>query len=262
MPSLSHMSASSLASAMLTARKVFSWILAVSATRVEEHGNDRVDDLAVQELGAPAALVGHARDQLRRVLDRVPVVARVDALRRVAEEEVAPDASARRLEDREDDLLGRSRIRRRLKDDELAVSEVRCHGLGGRDDVGQVGRPRLRERRRDADRQRIELGHRAVIRGRLDPPVDLAVALDRNVDEVGAALLEGAHLRIVQIDAGDLEPGLRERHRERQPRVAEADDPDLRLARSQAFVEGLLGCHKLCHKRSIATNEGRRSPLL
>ena len=38
MPSRSHISASSFASAMLTARNVFSWIFAVSATIGLEHG--------------------------------------------------------------------------------------------------------------------------------------------------------------------------------------------------------------------------------
>ena len=42
----------------------------------------------------------------------------------------------------------------------------------------------------------------------------------------------------VEVDAGDLEPGLAERHRERQAGVAEPDDADLGLAGGDAVVEG------------------------
>ena len=95
MPSRSHISASSLASAMLTARKVFSCSLAVSATVVLEHRHDVVDDRLVEQLRcARRHSVGDAGDELRRVAQVPRLVAGVDALGRVAEEEVLADDAA------------------------------------------------------------------------------------------------------------------------------------------------------------------------
>ena len=48
----------------------------------------------------------------------------------------------------------------------------------------------------------------------------------------------GADALVVQVDAGDVEAGLRESHRERKAGIAEPDDPDRRGALGDALVEG------------------------
>jgi hypothetical protein len=140
------------------------------------HGDDRVHDLAVEELCPLAAFVRDACDELRRGLDRVALVAGIDALGRVPEEEVASDLAARLAQDGEDDLLRRSRVRGRLEHDELPRAQVRGDGLGRGDDEGDVGRPRLRERRRHADRECVELPHRRVVRRRRELSLEPVVA--------------------------------------------------------------------------------------
>src|SRR5204863_9531364 len=104
-----------------------------------------------------------AGDDLRRVAQVPDGVARIDALRGVAQEEVAAALEAAALEDRAQDVQGGARVRRRLKDDHLARAQMLRDRLGRRDDVLQIGRPRLRQRSRDADGQGVELGDDAEV---------------------------------------------------------------------------------------------------
>ena len=200
--------------------------------------DDVVDDLPVEELRPAAALGRHAAHELRRRLDREAVVARVDTLRRVAEEHVLADLRARSLEDRLHDLLGRAGRRRRLEDDELAGVQVRGDRLGGGDDVTDVGRAGLRERRWDADGEGVQLTDGGVVACRAQVAFEALVALGRHVHEVRLVLRDGPDPLLVQIEPGDVEAGLGEGHRERQAGVAEADDADLCLSSRDALVEG------------------------
>ena len=205
-------------------------------------GLHSVDDLLVQQRGAPKALLCDAGDELGGVLDRERRVAGIDAFRRVAEEEVLAHLAARPLfEDRQDDLLRRPRMRRRLEDDQHSRLDVRADGLSRGDDEVEVGRTRLRERRRDADRQGVEIGDGCVVRCRAERHVEVLVPLAGHVHEVRLARLDGADALVVQVDAGDVEAGLGEGHRERQAGVPEADDADRRGALRDALVEGRFG---------------------
>ena len=202
-PSRSHISASSLARAMLTARKVFSWILASLGDHRARDGHDGLDDLAEQQLGAAQALVGDARDDLWRVAHRPLAAARVDALGGVAEEELLADGAPAAREDRQHDLLRRAGVRRRLQDDERpVVAQVPRGRLGRGDDEREVGRARLGQRRGDADRDRVQVGQRRVVGRRGEAARDRRVALRGHVDQVRAALAHGLHALVAEIDPG------------------------------------------------------------
>ena len=81
--------ASSLTSAMLTVRKMFSSSFVSSAASGVETADDVVADLAVQLDGAVAAGLGQPGDDLRRGAQRVVRAAGIDALGREREVEVA-----------------------------------------------------------------------------------------------------------------------------------------------------------------------------
>ena len=63
-----------------------------------------------------------------------------------------------------------------------------------------------------------------------------------------------------EVDAGDVEAGLGERHRQRQARVAEADDPDLRLTRLDALAKLARPRGRLAHPVSVLTALRRSAP--
>ena len=86
-----------------------------------------VDDRAVRVGDALERRRVLARDDLHDALERVLLVARVDALGRVAELEVLALREARDLgEDRPADVLGDARVDRRLVDDDGALLEAPC----------------------------------------------------------------------------------------------------------------------------------------
>ncbi len=125
--------------------------------RRARHRHHGVHDLRVDRLGAAAALLRHAGHELGGGAHRPGLVAGVDALGRVPEEEVLADLAAVRLEDGEQDLQRGAGIGRGLQDHELAVAELLRHRLGRADHERDVWCARLRERGRDADREGIEL---------------------------------------------------------------------------------------------------------
>jgi hypothetical protein len=197
-----------------------------------------LDDRLVERRGAPQALLGDAGDELGRRADVVVGVARVDALGRVAQEEVAADLPAGLGEDREHDLLRGAGICRRLQHDQHPRVQMPRHGLGRRHDVGHVGRARLGQRRGYADRQRVEVRDRREVRRGGQSLADRLVALRRHVDQVALSRAHGGDALLAHVDARDREPGLGERHPERQSCVAEADDADPRAAGRHEFAEG------------------------
>src|SRR5438552_13512919 len=82
-----------------------------------------VDDLPVEERRHLAAGPSDSADDLGDLPNREPAVSGVDALRREGEEEALAAPAPTRLEEREKQLLGRARVRRRLQDDQLDGSE-------------------------------------------------------------------------------------------------------------------------------------------
>jgi hypothetical protein len=223
--------------------------------------NHRLDELAEEELGAPQTLIGHARDQLRRVAEAVGAVTGIDPLGRVAEKDVLSDHLPGALEDGQHDLLGGARVGCRLQHDELIGAQVLGHGLGRGDDVGDVGRAGLRQRCGDADRHRVEVGDRRVVTGGPQAPIEVGVALRGHVDQIRTTLAHRLDPGFVEVDAYYVKAGLRERDRERQPCVSEADDPEGCLAGRNAVLENRGGAQDLgqAADSSAALRPGRRS---
>ena len=76
-------------------------------------GHHALDDIPVERGNCGGGGVVHPGDDLRRVAETPRGVARIDALRAVAEVEVRPGPQARaRLQDRREDLLGGARVGR------------------------------------------------------------------------------------------------------------------------------------------------------
>ncbi len=117
--------------------------------------------------------VGDALQRLRRVAgddlgdagERVLLVAGIDALGRVADEEVLLPLHARvALEHRNADLLGRARVDGRLVDDGGAALQCAADELARADQRREVGLVRVVDRRGDGDDDEVRLG-----RARRDP---------------------------------------------------------------------------------------------
>src|SRR4029450_2597884 len=154
-PSRRHMIANSLTSAMLTERNVFSKSFTISAVSGPEAGTTW---LATRARPGPAAAgPGDAADALRDVADRPAAIPRIDALGREGDEYVAARDEPPGLEARQQDLLGRPGIGRRLEHDQLAAPDHPGHSVGGPDDEGDVGLLRLPQGRGDADDDRVRV---------------------------------------------------------------------------------------------------------
>ena len=106
----------------------------------------------------------------------------------------------------------------------------------GRGDERQVRLAGLLQRRRDADADGVHAGERAEVRRRREragrdrrPHV-----VRRQVGEVGLAASDRGRLRLVGVQTDGFHAGPRDGDGQRQPHVAEADDPDARLFRTGA----------------------------
>ncbi len=157
-------------------------------------------------------------------------VARVLALGREGEEEVATAAQSRLLEDPPHQLVGRARVGGRLEHHELAGPQTSPDLLGRVHDVAHVGLALRGQRRRHADDQCVGLGESAEIGGGLETP--LRRRRGRDARRRGAGCSCGRRERLdlgdVDVEAEDAEALLGERQRQGQPDVAEADDADHR----------------------------------
>ena len=154
MPSRSKMIASSFISAMLRSRWVFSMTLAASATlMLEARCTPAVTMLLVHRRDSLEGLrrvAGHHLDDLR---ERAFLVAGIDALGRVADEEVLLPFHARMLlQDRDADLLGGAGVDGRFEHDRRAALQVPADRLGrarpaARNRAGAPRRPASAPRR-------------------------------------------------------------------------------------------------------------------
>ena len=82
--------------------------------------------------------------------------------------EVLADAETALLEQREQALARRARIRRRFENDQLALLKTWRDVLDGAEDEREVGLPLRRERRWQRDEDRLGLLQRVVVGGDLD----------------------------------------------------------------------------------------------
>ncbi len=194
---------------------------------------DRLRDEGVVEgLDRLEAAGGDARDELRGLREAVLGIARVDPLGAVAEVVVAPGDEARALPDQAgEELLGRSRVGRRLEDDERARPQVGAERPGGVLDVGEVG-PALPEGRGDGDDRDVEAGERPWVRG-----WPVAARRERRGEGVGGHVLDVGVARpealdsvLVDVEADDPVACLDRRHGEGEADVtlAQHRDPYLR----------------------------------
>jgi hypothetical protein len=188
------------------------------------HGHDLVDQRPVERLDAAPRRFVDARHHLGRVHEAPAGVAGVDALGRVAEEEL-PGLEARALlEQRPHQLVGGAGIGRRLEHDQRAGPQPA--GQGGRRvlDVRQVGRA-VAQRRRDRDHGDVErpdvsgVAHRAVA-----GPQRAAELVVGDVGHVRVAGLQGGGPVGRRLEPDHVEADLDRPHRHGQTDVALPDD--------------------------------------
>jgi hypothetical protein len=133
--------------------------------------------------------------------------------------EVLAGLQTARLEDREQLLARRARVRRRLEDDEVARLKALRDLARRREDDREVRLALARERRRQRDQDRRGVSQLVVVRRRreaavADEPLELRV---RNVLDVAVASVERVDDALHDVDEEHLAPGFRERVRERTP---------------------------------------------
>ena len=190
-----------------------------------DHG---VHERAVERCGALGAVRGEPTDDLRRVLQAVHRVARVDALRREGEVEVHAGHETGLLQHPTHLGVGGARVGRALEDHEHAGVEMGADALRRPHHGGQVGALVLLQRRRHADDSHVGVGQRGGVGGGAEAAGEEVG--DRGVGDVvhvGATGVQPVHHAWAGIEADHREAGLHGLHHERQTDVAEADDDEL-----------------------------------
>lgn len=112
--------------------------------------DDLVEDGRVESFRAVATLGGDAAEDFRNVRRAVLLVARVDALGGEREIDVLADRGAVLGEDVCDGFLGGARINGALEDDRAVVGDDWSEAFGGVENVREIRRVGLPERRRNA----------------------------------------------------------------------------------------------------------------
>ena len=222
--------ASSLTSAMFTWRNVFSRSFTSSASPVDATGTTLSTSDAVERFDCGERRGVDARYDLRRVHERPRGVAGIDALGRVAEEEVGARREAGRLEDRAQELLGRPGIRGRLQHDERSRFEALRQVATGRLDEREVGSA-VAERRRhgdhgDLERTEVERIARGVVAA-VERQLELLVGDVLDVRPSAPQRLDPCRRRRSPRPGS---PFRRHAHRDRKAHVSLADERDLRSA--------------------------------
>src|SRR5262249_7670437 len=130
--------------------------------------------------------------------------------RREGEVEVLAGLQAALLEDRQEPLTRRTRVRRRLEHDEVALAEPGRDPLRRLEDDRQVRLALVGERRREGDQERVGLAPRVVVAGGGEAPgVDqLAERLRGDVLDVALAAVELLDPRRLRLDEHDRAAGL------------------------------------------------------
>ena len=159
---------------------------------------------------------------------RCSLIARVDALRRVADEKVAVEGEARRLrQDRHANFFRCAGIDRRFVDHDIALREHAADCLARAHQGREVGPLRLVDRRRHGDdieiagTQRLEIGGEGKASGG-------GKFIVGHLAGTVAVLGELADAGLVDVEADD---GEVPRHvdGERQPDIAKSDDADAHI---------------------------------
>ena len=206
--------------------------------RGNRHGTR--DDLVVKRASKAHRRIAVAADNLWNVARAKAVIARVFALGRVGEKEISPRPEAARLEDGAHDLARCAGVGRRFKDDELSRPQMRRDAFGRAYDVGQIGLALPGQRRRHAQDNRIDFGEAAKIVGcgKALLATQPGNALGLDMTDVGAAGIQDIDLVAVDIEAERRKAFLDHRPQQREPDIAETDDPDPGLAPAKALDQG------------------------
>src|SRR5678815_1723408 len=101
-------------------------------------GHNRADDRAVQLLGELGADLVHTANDFRDRPRRVGGIPRINAFGRERQVKVLPRFETTFLERRLDDLVRRTWVGRRFKDDELAWLEPRTYRVDREHNIGQI----------------------------------------------------------------------------------------------------------------------------
>ena len=167
-----------------------------------------------------------ARHDLRDCDGVKAAVAGIFALGREAEKDIRPAFEAAFLKDRSENLVGRAGIGGGFENNELAGAQVRSDGARGCFDVGHIRLALPGQRRRNADDNHVALsqaGHIGCGGEALFGDVSRKLLATHRAD-VGLPLQQELWFRRIDVKAGDGEARARDRHRQRQPDVTEADD--------------------------------------
>ena len=133
------------------------------------HLDDVLVDVAQQRGRACRALRRRGADEPRDALAGARRIARVDPLGGEREVEVGAGLEPAALEDLAERAGRRARERRRLEDDQLTLADGAADGLGGGQDRREVRVLGRRDRRRDADEDRVGVGQVAAPRATRPP---------------------------------------------------------------------------------------------
>jgi hypothetical protein len=188
---------------------------ALDGLRIEGHrhlvrlGTDRPDDL-----------VG--------VLGGVALVAGIDPLRRVGQEEIALHLQARGLQDGQHHLVGGAWVGRGLQTDQLPRPQIAGQLAGDMLDVLQVGDQVAGQRRGHGDDDHVHLRHQAEVGDRpqfagLDEVGHLLVL---DIGDIVLAAVDLVGPQQVLLDADDRVADLALFDGERQAHIAESDHAD------------------------------------
>ncbi len=185
-----------------------------------------VEHLLVQRGGDRGARRSCSADDLRRVLRLVLRVARIYALGRERDEDVAADDETACFDPRLDDLFGRAGVRRAFEDDELAGMHIRQGFLHDVLDEARVGLLVLVERCRDANGDYVDVGDYGEFDGRaeLSGTDDGGQIVRHDVADVVLGAIDLRDALRVSVNADHLVSGLRLLHCKGQADVAESDD--------------------------------------
>ena len=165
-------------------------------------------------------------------LEAMRLVARIDALGRIADGEIAAgDEAGGPLEDRHAILFRGAGVDRRFVDDDIGLLQRPPDRLRGADEGGEVRSARLVERGRDGDDEEVGTGDLGRIRGQAQSRVGEVVRLD-----LAGTIMAGLELGDtagVDIEADDRRTLPRKGDGDRQTDIAEPDDGELSTVRHE-----------------------------
>ena len=142
--------------------------------------------------------------------------------------EVLSDLEATLLEDGQDPLTGRARVRRGLEDDQLPFLETLRDASGRVEDDRQVRLALRRQWGRQGDQDRVRPPQVVVVQRRLQAAVvdELLHSLGRHVVDEALAAIGHLDPLLLDVDEQDRVAGAAEGVRERDADVAGAEDCD------------------------------------